>query len=240
MGLSGLFTLDAVRHQYGARVVLQIDRLEIARGETVAIVGPSGAGKSTLLRLLQFLERPTSGRIAFGAPLHHGSPDLDSRRRIATVFQRPLMFDRTVWENVAFGQRLRRHRDETLVNALVERLHLSPLARAQARTLSAGEVQRVALARALACDPEVLLLDEPTASLDPHNVAIVETVVRDCRSRGLTIVLSTHLFFQARRLADRTGLLLGGCLVEIAPTETLFEQPRDARTRAFLSGEMVY
>ncbi len=235
-----IFRLDGVQHQYGPRVVLDIDRLDIRRGEALAIIGPSGAGKSTLLRLLQFLEAPSRGRIEFGGREVRGLPALEERRRITTVFQRPLMFDRSVRDNVSYPLALRGARDDRLVDGLLERLGLASLAKEPARTVSAGEAQRVALARALAARPEVLLLDEPTASLDPRNVVLVESVIRETNRQGITLVMTTHLFFQARRLASRTGLLLGGVLVELGPTEDLMESPRDPRTKAFLSGEMVY
>jgi len=235
-----IYHLEGVQQRYGARTVLDIERLSVMRGEALALIGPSGAGKSTLLRLLQFLEAPSRGRVVFDGAEPRGHLALDQRRRITTVFQGPLMFDRSVRENVAYPLRLRGLRDDGLVDGLIERLGLASLAKEPARTVSAGEAQRVALARALACRPDVLLLDELTANLDPRNVGLVESVVRDSRQTGLTIVLTTHLFFQARRLADRTGLLLAGQLVEIGPTEELMESPRDPRTKAFLSGEMVY
>jgi tungstate transport system ATP-binding protein len=137
--------------------------------------------------------------------------------------------------------RLRRQRDgQTIVDRLIDQLGLADLTRAQAHSLSGGEMQRVALARALAIEPSVLLLDEPTANLDPYNVRLIESLIRDQRERGVTIVLVTHQVFQAHRLADRTALLLSGQLVEEAPTATLLDSPRDPRTRAFLNGEMVY
>jgi len=236
-----MYVLDSIQHRYGARLVLDIDHLEVQCGEMLAILGPSGSGKSTLLRLMQFLERPSAGRIAFDGQPIDGEPPLDVRRRVTTVFQRPLLLDRSVRDNVAYGLRLRGWRDgRTAVDRLMARLGLSDLADSPARSLSGGEGQRVALARALAIDPEVLLLDEPTANLDPYHVSLIEDIIRAQRARGITIVLVTHQTFQARRLADQTGLLLNGRLIEIAPTTELFESPRDFRTRSFLNGEMVY
>ena len=234
------FELAGLRHRYGARTVLSIPRLSIPRGETLGVIGPSGAGKSTLLRLLQGLERPAEGTILVdGTPMPHPVP-LSLARRITTVFQRPLMLDRSVRDNVVFGLRLRGREDRALADPLLERLGLSHLATAQARHLSGGEIQRVALARAMAIEPDVLLLDEPAANLDPANVARVEAFVRDAQSRGTTIVLVTHNTHEARRLADRTLLLIEGAVVETGPTAALFESPAEARTRAFLAGELVY
>jgi tungstate transport system ATP-binding protein len=146
-----------------------------------------------------------------------------------------------VRDNVAFGLRLRGRRDgRESIDRLIDRLGLTELASAPARSLSGGEAQRTALARALAVNPDVLLLDEPTANLDPYNVGLIESIIREQSERGVTIVLVTHHVFQARRLADRTALLLSGRLIEAAPTLELLDSPHDPRTHAFLSGEMVY
>ena len=236
-----LYRLESVEHWYGDRRVLQIDRLEVVPGETLCLIGPSGAGKSTLLRLLQFLERPTAGSIFFaGEPARPDLP-LETRRQVTTVFQRPVVLDRSVRANVSYGLRVRaRPDDRGQVDALLEALGLQHLADTPARRLSGGEIQRVAFARALAFEPRVLLLDEPTANLDPRNVRLVEGLISERRSRGATIVLATHHVFQARRLADRMALLLEGAVVEAAPTAEFFDAPRDRRTRAFLNGEMIY
>jgi tungstate transport system ATP-binding protein len=234
------FELAGVRHRYGTRTVLDIPQLSVPKGATLGVIGPSGAGKSTLLRLLQGLERPTEGTIlASGAPMPSPLP-LALARRITTVFQRPLMLDRSVRENVLFGLRVRGRTDRAAAAPLLDRLGLAHLADAPARRLSGGEIQRVALARAMAVDPEVLLLDEPAANLDPANVARVEAFIGDAQARGTTIVLVTHNTHEARRLAHRTLLLIGGTIVESGPTAEFFESPSDPQTRAFLAGELVY
>jgi len=236
-----VYTLNAIQHRYGSRLVLDIDHLDVLRGEILAIVGPSGSGKSTLLRLLQFLERPSAGQIVFDGQAIDDEPALDVRRRVTMVFQRPLLLDRSVRDNVVYGLSLRRRLGGTaVVRTLIEQLGLSAVARASARTLSGGEIQRTALARALATRPQVLLMDEPTANLDPYNVRMIEEIILDQRAQGVTIVLVTHQVFQARRLADRVGLLLSGRLVELANAPAFFETPSDARTRSFLNGDMVY
>ena len=234
-----LYQLRDIQHRYGDRTVLDLPALDIQRGKILAIVGPSGSGKSTLLRLLQFLEAPTNGSISFDGDIIDGRAALDIRRRIATVFQHPALLDRSVYDNVAYGLRLRGQRDANeRIMAALDRVGLREYARSRARTLSGGESQRVALARAIVLQPEALLLDEPTANLDPYNVSVIEDLIR---SHGaMTLVLVTHNIFQAKRLADRVGLLLGGRLIELASTDQFFNTPGDPRTRAFINGEMVY
>lgn len=239
-----LFALRAITKQYGRRNVLQIDELDIRHGEILALVGPSGAGKSTLLRLLNFLETPTTGSITFRGQEVTGqrAVPLDVRRRVTTVFQRPTLLRRSVHANVAYGLRLRGQRNATAeISATLEQVGLAELAQQPARTLSGGEAQRVALARAMVIDPDALLLDEPTANLDPYNVGIIERIVSTRnRERQTTTVLITHNIFQARRLAHRVAFLLDGRIIEVAPAEEFFQAPRDQRTQAFIKGEMVY
>src|SRR5512139_569235 len=204
-----IYRINNLTKTYGERQVLAIDALEIYRGEVLALVGPSGAGKSTLLRLLNFLEPPKRGAIEFdGVEYTEGAEvPLEMRRRVTTVFQRPMLLDRSVWDNVTFGLRLRGQRDATeTVQQAIEQVGLVELARQRARTLSGGEAQRVALARAMVLHPDVLLLDEPTANLDPHNVGLIENIARKLnQERGTTLVLVTHNVFQAKRMAHRVG-----------------------------------
>ena len=239
-----IYQLRSIAKEYNGRRVLHVEHLDIHRGEIFALVGPSGAGKSTLLRLLNFLEPPASGSVRFlGAEFSASQPmPLGLRRRVTTVFQRPILLNRSVWANASFGLRLRGQRDAARqIQMALEQVGLGNLARERARTLSGGEAQRVALARAMVLQPEVLLLDEPTANLDPYNVGLIEDIVRSLnRERGTTLVLVTHNVFQARRLADRVALLLEGQIVEVAGVESFFQSPHDPRTAAFVRGDMVY
>ena len=236
-----LYQLRGVTRAYGRRRVVDVEALDVERGEILCLVGPSGSGKSTLLRLLNFLEPPTSGTILFdGQPVPLELP-LALLRRVTTVFQRPILLNRSVRDNVAYGLRLRGLSLDGRVDEALDRVGLTAFAHQPAHKLSGGELQRAALARALVLDPEVLLLDEPTANLDPYNVGLIESIVRaQNRERGTTVVLVTHNVFQARRLASRAGLLLEGKIVEVAPVEPFFDSPRDPRTAAFVRGEMVY
>jgi tungstate transport system ATP-binding protein len=239
-----VYRLDRVTKLYGARTVLDQVSLDIQRGEFLAIVGPSGSGKSTLLRLLNFLEPPTSGRIRFDDVEFTATQDvpLSVSRRVTTVAQRPLLLDRTVQANVRYPLRLRGRRDsENEVDDALAQVGLTALAKQSARTLSGGEAQRVALARAMVIRPEVLLLDEPTANLDPYNVGVIEQTVRALNAgQGTTLVMVTHNVFQAKRLAHRIALFFDGKIVEIADTQEFFDSPQDPRTSAFVRGEIVY
>lgn len=238
-----VFELTQVTKSYQGRKVLNVERLSIKVGEIFGIVGPSGSGKSTLLRLLNFLEPPDSGSIRFHQEeVNWRTIPLASRRKITTVFQHPGLMDTTVRNNVEFGLRLRGLRNtKRIADYWLDQIGMSKLADSRARTLSAGEAQRVALARAVILQPEVLLLDEPTANLDPANVGIIERVIGNLiNGKTATIILVTHNIFQARRLADRTALMLGGEIVEVSPTDQFFSEPEDPRTSAFLRGEMVW
>ena len=240
--MSCAFRLHSVRQRYAGRTVLDLDELEVRRGEILALVGPSGSGKSTLLRLLNFLENPTEGTLYYEGRAADGErTPLELRRQVTTVFQQTALQKASVRANVAYGLRLRGLRVDGQVEGLLETVGLRELAGAPARQLSGGEKQRVALARALIFRPRVLLLDEPTANLDPYNVGLIEQIVRtENRDNETTVVLVTHNVFQAHRLAHRTGLILNGRLVELADTAVFFGSPADPRTAAFVSGEMVY
>lgn len=228
------------------REVLHIEQLSFHRGRIYGIIGPSGAGKSTFLRLVNLLELPTSGEIYFkGEPVAlNGRPDVRARREMTMVFQKPLLFRTSVEENIAYGLKARRFPREEIkarVESLLEKVGLKELARRQAGTLSGGEAQRVAIARAVAFEPALLLLDEPTANLDPLNVELIEQLILDLnRDTEMTIIIVTHNIFQARRIAGEVIFLHEGRIVEKGETEEIFTSPRDPRTKAFVEGRMIY
>lgn len=239
-----IYHLQNVSKKYNGRTVLKVDDLDIYPGEVLALVGPSGAGKSTLLRLLNFLEPPSSGAIDFQGFTFNQQQviPLPLRRQVTTVFQRPMLLNRSVLANIQYGLRLRSKRDiDSVTRAALHQVGLHDLARQRAQTLSGGEAQRVALARAIVLQPKVLLLDEPTANLDPYNVSVIEdTIMQLNRDSGTTLVLVTHNVFQARRLAQRVALMLEGEIIEVDEAHKFFESPRQARTAAFVAGEMIY
>ncbi|MCJ7512503.1 MAG: phosphate ABC transporter ATP-binding protein [Anaerolineales bacterium] len=236
-----VYQIRDLRRDLGGRRILSLSDLEVDERQVLGFVGPNGAGKSTLLRILAMLEPWDAGEIRYrSARLAYPAP-LDLRRQVTMVFQRPVLLNHTVRENIAYGLRLRGENPEPVVEELIERVGLRAVASQNARRLSGGEAQRVALARALALRPRVLLLDEPTAHLDPASVEQIEAIIQNIKSTAdCTIVLVTHNIHQARRLADRVGFLLGGELVEVQPSEAFFSSPEDPRSAAFVSGEMTY
>jgi tungstate transport system ATP-binding protein len=238
-----LYELTGIRQIYNGRKVLDIEELNIHRGEIFGVVGPSGAGKSTLLRLLGFLEKPAGGQLSYGGRLCDDVwPGLEDRRRVTMVFQNPHLLQRSVRDNVIYGLKLRGQNDGRAgVAEMLDKMGLHDFAGVPANTLSGGEAQRVALARALILQPDVLLLDEPTANLDPFNIKLIEAIVRQAnREQKTSVIMVTHNVFQARRLADRVGLILSGQLVEVAETETFFDNPRQEATAAFVRGDIIY
>jgi len=236
------YDLFDVKQIYDGRCVLNLPTFEIRQGEILAVIGPSGAGKSTLLRLLNFLEQPSQGSLHFEGKPVPADLSIEKRRRVTTVFQRPVLLKRSVVANLKFGVSLHGKKlDPERKQAWLDKLGLAELEHQSALKLSAGEAQRVALARALLTDPDVLLLDEPTANLDPYNVGLIEKIVQeDNQNRQTTVVIVTHNIFQARRLSHRTALLLDGALVEIGETEQFFSDPNKSETDAFIHGELIY
>ncbi len=221
----------------GMRLLGPLD-LDLGPGTVTVLMGPNGAGKSLLLRLLHGLVPPTSGTILWG-----GAPPTEPvRRRQAMVFQSPVLLRRSVAGNIAFALSLRpgsRVAHARRLDALLDMADLTPLAHMPARRLSGGEQQRLALARALALDPEVLLLDEPTASLDPAATLAIERIVRQAHDRGTKIVFVTHDIGQAGRLADEVVFLHRGRITEHTPADAFFDRPASREARDYLAGRIV-
>lgn len=233
---------EALSKRHSGEFTLWIESLTVRAGEWFCLVGPVGSGKSTLLRLLSGLDLPSSGRLSLQRQsVASSSVSLDLLRQAATVPQKPLLLAESVRYNVEYGLRVRGDGlARSRADAVLESLGLTRMAGQQARTLSGGQAQLVAIARALVLEPRLLLLDEPTAHLDPTHVAIVERVIREQWERtGMTLVWATHNMFQARRLATRVGFMLDGRLIEVAATEAFFESPLDSRTLQFVQGKMV-
>jgi tungstate transport system ATP-binding protein len=218
-----------------ARLIDGIDLTLDGNGLAV-IMGPNGAGKSLLLRLLHGLLIATGGTVRFG-----GEPIGENlRRRQAMVFQRPVLLRRSVAANVDFALKLKggQARPERR-NRLLDHVGLLDRAKQPARLLSGGEQQRLALARALATEPEVLFLDEPTASLDPASVQMIEAIVRNAKSQGVTVIFVTHDLGQAKRLADEVVFLHKGRLAEHTAAGRFFTDPASQVAKAYLEGRIL-
>jgi ABC-type Fe3+/spermidine/putrescine transport system ATPase subunit len=227
----------------GGRTVLDVPRLEIRQGEVLAVIGPNGAGKSTLLRVLGLLETPAVGELYFRGAAVHPRDGLALRRRMASVFQEPLLVDTTVGDNVALGLRFRgidRRESEPRVAVWLERFGIAHLATRQAKTLSGGEAQRVALARALVVEPELLLLDEPFSSLDPPTrEALMDDLGRVLGEERMTAALVTHDRGEAMVLADRVGVLMTGRLLQVDETPQVFRAPLSEEIARFVGVETI-
>lgn len=218
----------------GKRLIDQVD-LRISSGPITVVMGPNGAGKSILLRLLHGLKTPTSGRVFWAGQV----PNEALRQRQAMVFQRPVLLRRSVAANLDFVLRLRKEKGKRRRHQLLRKVGLERQAHQNARDLSGGEQQRLALARALALGPEVLLLDEPTASLDPASTASIEAIVRAAHRDGTKIVFVTHDIGQAHRLADEVIFLHRGRVVEHSPAAIFFDRPKSPAARDYLTGHIV-
>jgi len=224
--------------QRNGRDVLCIDALDIARGETLTVVGPNGAGKSTLLLVLARLLKPVRGDIRFERKLLKDWNELEYRRRISFVFQAPLLMDMTVEQNVALGLKFRgilKQQTDERVGRWIKALGIDSLSKRRADQLSGGEAQRVSLARAFVLDPELLLLDEPFAALDPPTHAQLLTDLSILLKQDhRTAVFVTHNLKEAATLSHRIAVILDGVLRQVGTAQQIKREPADETVRAFL------
>ncbi len=219
----------------GGRKLIDGISLSLQAGPRTIVMGPNGAGKSLLLRLLHGLITPTSGEI-----LWNGSKASEATRaRQAFVFQRPVVLRRSTAANVEFVLRhMPRLERDARVSELLDFAGLTGIARTPARLLSGGEQQRLAIARAIATRPDVLFLDEPTASLDPASTLSVEAMIAAAHDDGVKIIMVTHDLGQARRLADEVVFVQSGKIAEKTPSREFFTQARSAAARDYLEGRI--
>ena len=230
--------LDNVEFVAGGRRIIKGVSTTILRGPRTILLGPNGAGKSVLLRLIHGLLTPTAGTIRWNAPELPGG-----LRRQAMVFQRPVLLRRTALGNVMYALKLAGFPSGTLEDRAYDALCKVGLYREAdraARVLSGGEQQRLALARVWALRPEILFLDEPTASLDPGATHEIENIILALHAAGTKIVMVTHNLGQARRLADEILFLHGGRLVERGPAERFLKHPASPEAARFLEGELPW
>jgi len=240
-----LLEVNGIQQRYGDSEVLKDINLGVERGEVFVVIGPTGSGKTTLQRLTGLIDKAASGKIYFSG---REVPDsekarLELRRRMAVVFQKPAVFNASVYNNVAYGLKIRRIKGaglrDKVINAL-ETVGLSGYEKRNARTLSGGEAQRVALARAMVIEPELLLLDEPTANLDPVSTSNVENLLSQVIQKlDTTVIMSTHDMFQGQRLAHRMGVLMAGQMLQTGDPREIFSSPQDREVAEFVGMENI-
>jgi phosphate transport system ATP-binding protein len=235
---------------YGKRQALRNINLDIYKNQVTAIIGPSGCGKSTFIRLLNRMNELIPGTVLMGK-IYLDNEDIfanlvdavEIRERVGMVFQKPNPFPKSIFDNVAYGLEVNGIKDKNFIEERVvealkkaalweevkERLHENAL------KLSGGQQQRICIARCLAVEPEVLLFDEPCASLDPISTAKIEELILDLK-KNYTIVIVTHNMQQAARISDYTGFFLLGELIEFGKTQDIFTAPKDKKTEAYITG----
>ncbi len=221
-----------------AREVTILDHvtLSFAAGAPTMLVGPNGSGKSSLMRIAMGLSSPSSGRVTYGG--HSNVPPV----RRAIVFQRPVMLRRSAAGNVTYALAaagVPRAERDAAAQELLDRVGLGALSDRPARRMSGGEQQRLAIARALAKAPEILFLDEPTASLDPAATKATEDIIAGIAARGIKVVMATHDLGEARRLGGEIVLMNKGRVIEVADAKTFFTSPKTDAARRFVAGELL-
>jgi tungstate transport system ATP-binding protein len=239
-----LLTVQDLRIEIGGQTLLAVPSLAILRGEVLAVLGPNGAGKSTLLQALACLREATTGTLTFDSQhVDFRNPTLDFRRRLAVVFQEPLLFDTTVAENIASGLKLRGLAKSLITEKVafwLEQLGINHCAHRQARTLSGGEAQRTSLARAFVLAPDLLLLDEPFSALDaPTREALLETFHRVQQQTHVTTLFVTHDRLEALRLGNRVAVMDKGAIAQIGTAEEIFSQPVNETVASFVGIETI-
>jgi tungstate transport system ATP-binding protein len=239
-------TVSDIRKNYYMNSVLKGCSFSFEAEGIYILMGPNGSGKSTFLRICALLEEPDGGEIDFterGQGVK-AEKDISLRRRITLVLPKIGIFNTTVFKNVAYGLKLRGMRNEAIVEKVgsaLEMVGLSDRKENNATSLSSGETQRIGIARAIIIEPEILFLDEPTASLDPYSTKVIEEVITKIREqKNIVIIMVTHNLFQAQRLADHVLFMYEGRIVDHGSKKTFFENPEDERARRFITGQMVY
>jgi len=228
----------------GGTTILHIPSLLIQEGEVLSLIGPNGAGKTTFMQTLSYLLKPFQGEILFkGKKVETNHSVLEYRRKLAMVFQEPLLFDTTVFNNIASGLKIRGMRRDKIRDKVMEQLNrfgIRHLSQRSAKTLSGGEAQRTSLARAFALQPEILLLDEPFSSLDPPTRdSLIEDLERILKLTKTTALIATHDRLEALRLSDRVAVMNRGKVLQIGPPDEVMNRPVDEFVATFVGVETI-
>ncbi|MCK9312995.1 MAG: ABC transporter ATP-binding protein [Methanocorpusculum sp.] len=239
-----IISVRGTAKSYGKKEVVHPLNFSVKRGEILAVIGPSGAGKSTLLRMLDTIEPASKGEIfLFGEKVtKHSAHRL--RNRLGMLFQKTVLFDRTVEENIALGLSYRfvsREETKKRVTEVLENMGMSEYAHRSSRTLSGGEGQRVSFARVLVTKPEILFLDEPTANLDPVATRVLEEMIlHENRVNKTTIIINTHDQTQGQRLADRVAVMMNGSFVQFGSSDEVFYHPVNEAAAKFVGVQNIF
>jgi tungstate transport system ATP-binding protein len=239
-----ILKVESLEVKRGGATILNVPSLLIQEGEVLSLIGPNGAGKTTLLQTLSYLMKPFQGEIFFrGRKVERNHSVLQYRRKLAMVFQEPLLFDTTVFENVASGLKIRGvKRDEVRVRVMeqLDRFGISHLKDRSPRTLSGGEAQRTSLARAFALRPEILLLDEPFASLDPPTRdSLIEDLEHILQQTRTTAIFATHDRLEALRLSDRIAVMNQGNILQVGSPGEVMNHPANELVASFVGVETI-
>jgi putative lysine transport system ATP-binding protein len=239
--MNNILEIKNLKKKFGENIVLKDISFEINYGEVISIIGASGSGKSTLLKIINLLEKPTSGKIFFNGKniLDKKYNLLKYRTHVGMVFQNFNLFNNmNVLKNITVGQIsvLKRNKDVACEEAIknLKKVNMENFINAKPKQLSGGQKQRVAIARALAMNPDVLLFDEPTSALDPENVNEVLKVMQELANSGLTMIIVTHEIKFAHEISDRVIFMDKGLIEEEGTAKELFENPKQKRTQEFL------
>jgi tungstate transport system ATP-binding protein len=232
--------IENIKKDYHSVKALDSVTFNAEGGKIIVLIGVNGAGKTTLLRIIAGLDKQDGGNILFS---NKNTTDKELRQIATLVFQRTAMFSRSVYDNLAFGLKIRGKNDSEIKQKITEALQsvgLRNFEKRKAKKTSGGEQQRIALARAFLLEPKILLLDEPTANLDPSSATIIERAIMNRRKTDNIIIMATHNLSQAKRLGDEIVHIHDGKIVEQASPSEFFEKPQNEITRRFINGELEF